>query len=83
LPVASLSAGQSRRVTLARVLGSGKPMWALDEPFTNLDQAGRTWLAERFDKHLLCGGMLLIAAHQDTGISGAHEQVVQLTGGGS
>jgi len=80
LPVGSLSAGQRRRVTLARVLGSGKPLWVLDEPFTNLDSAGRDWLAQRFNLHLETGGMLLLAAHQDTGIDPAREQVIELSG---
>lgn len=80
LPVGSLSAGQRRRVTLARVLGSGKPLWVLDEPFTNLDKAGRDWLAQRFSAHLAAGGMLLLAAHQDTGIDPACEQVIELSG---
>ncbi|NND54912.1 MAG: cytochrome c biogenesis heme-transporting ATPase CcmA [Gammaproteobacteria bacterium] len=80
LPVGSLSAGQRRRVTLARVLGSGKPLWVLDEPFTNLDKAGRHWLAQRFNAHLSAGGMLLIAAHQDTGIDPAREQIIELSG---
>jgi len=80
LPVGSLSAGQRRRVTLARVLGSGKPLWVLDEPFTNLDKAGRGWLAGRFNSHLQDGGMLLVAAHQDTGIDPAREQMIELSG---
>ncbi len=82
LPVASLSAGQRRRVALARVLGSGRALWVLDEPFTNLDQAGRAWLGERFDSHLEAGGMLLLAAHQETGITGGRERIIELAGAG-
>ncbi len=78
LPVASLSAGQRRRVALARVLGSGKPLWVLDEPFTNLDQAGRAWLGSCFDAHLAAGGMLLMAAHQDSGIHSGRETIIEL-----
>jgi len=81
LPVAHLSAGQKRRVTLARVLSSGKPLWLLDEPFTHLDQAGRAWLSERFNQHLHANGMLLLAAHQDTGIDAQREVIVELHGG--
>lgn len=80
LPVANLSAGQRRRVTLARVLGSGKPLWVLDEPFTNVDQAGREWLAGQFNTHLEQGGLLLLAAHQDTGIPAARERTIELAG---
>lgn len=80
LPVHSLSAGQRRRVTLARVLASGRSFWVLDEPFTNLDREGREWLAGRFNAHLEQGGMLLLAAHQDTGIAPAFETVLELAG---
>ncbi len=81
LPVAHLSAGQKRRVTLARVLSSGKPLWLMDEPFTHLDQAGREWLSERFNQHLRANGMLLLAAHQDTGLEAHRERVLELQGG--
>ena len=78
LPVSNLSAGQRRRVTLARVLASGQPFWVLDEPFTNLDRSGRAWLAERFNSHLRSGGMLLLAAHQDSGIDPQLETILDL-----
>jgi len=80
LPVASLSAGQRRRTTLARVLGSGKQLWVIDEPFTNLDKEGRNWLSQRFNAHLQNSGMLLIAAHQETGLDSTRETVIELTG---
>jgi heme exporter protein A len=78
LPVGNLSAGQRQRTTLARVLGSGRRLWVLDEPFTNLDTSGRDWLSRRFNSHLQNAGMLLIAAHQDTGLDSARESVVEL-----
>lgn len=80
LPLGHLSAGQSRRATLARVLSSGKPLWVIDEPFTNLDQAGRDWLSKKFNQHLATDGMLLIAAHQASGIRTDRESVIELTG---
>lgn len=80
LPFAHLSAGQRRRTTLARVLGSGRPLWFLDEPFTNLDQDGRSWLSERFNAHLNHAGMLLVAAHQDTNLDSSRETVIELAG---
>ncbi len=83
LPLAHLSAGQRRRTTLARVLNSGRPLWVFDEPFTNLDQSGREWLSAQFSTHLNGGGMLLLAAHQATGISAARESVMELQGVGS
>jgi len=81
LPVAHLSAGQQRRVTLARVLSSSKPLWILDEPFTHLDQTGRTWLSQRFNQHLRANGLLLLAAHQDTGLDAERESIVELLDG--
>ncbi len=83
LPLANLSAGQHRRVTLARVLNSGKALWVFDEPFTNLDQAGRDWLSEQFARHLDAKGMLLLAAHQQSGIEPGREMVIELRGTGS
>lgn len=78
LPVRNLSAGQRRRTTLATVLGSGRELWVLDEPFTHLDKAGSEWLGRRFNDHLAMGGLLLIAAHGDSRIDPARETVLEL-----
>lgn len=83
LPVRNLSAGQKRRASLALVLGSGAEFWALDEPFTNLDPAGRAWLGRRCNDHLAMGGLLLLAAHQDSLLDPARETVLELRGSGS
>ncbi|MEE4186072.1 MAG: heme ABC exporter ATP-binding protein CcmA, partial [Gammaproteobacteria bacterium] len=56
LPARNLSAGQRRRAALARVMGSGKRLWVLDEPYSNLDPEGRRWLTARFAEHLEAGG---------------------------
>lgn len=80
IPARNLSAGQQRRAALARVLGSGKRLWVLDEPFSNLDETGRAWLTKQFAQHLSGGGLLLLAAHQDTGLDAGCETVVQLAG---
>jgi len=82
LPVRQLSAGQKQRAAVAGVLGSGAAIWALDEPFTHLDVAGRGWLADRFNQHLAAGGRLLLAAHQDTNIESTYERIVELDGAG-
>lgn len=82
LPVRSLSAGQRRRATLALVLGSGAELWVLDEPYTNLDRAGCDWLGRRLNDHLAMGGLLLMAAHQESLIAGEREAVIELQGGG-
>jgi heme exporter protein A len=63
-PVRSLSAGQQRRVALARVLLWDAPLWLLDEPAANLDASGQQVLQDVLDGHLRDGGMALLAAHQ-------------------
>jgi heme exporter protein A len=64
LPVRSLSAGQKRRVALARVVLLEAPLWILDEPITNLDRTGIGIVEECIAEHLNRGGMVLTAAHQ-------------------
>ena len=68
LPLRSLSAGQQRRVALARMLLSRVPLWLMDEPFTNLDREGRTLVMQLTSEHLAQGGMCIMAAHQDVEI---------------
>ena len=80
LPVRNLSAGQRRRASLALVLGSGTELWVLDEPYTNLDTAGCEWLARRLNDHLAMGGLLLLAAHQGSGIRPERETLIELAG---
>lgn len=65
LQVRYLSAGQQRRGALVRALMMKAPCWILDEPFANLDPAGRDWLESRLDEHLDAGGLAIIAAHHD------------------
>ncbi len=67
-PARSLSAGQRRRLAMARVMLTGVPLWILDEPFTNLDHAGVERLSEVMAEHLDAGGAVLIAAHQTPAI---------------
>jgi heme exporter protein A len=64
LPVRSLSAGQKRRVAIARILLSRATLWILDEPITNLDVAGIALFESCMAEHLRAGGMILTAAHQ-------------------
>ncbi len=63
-PVRSLSAGQQRRVALARVLLWDASLWLLDEPAANLDASGQQILCELLQRHLRGGGMAVMAAHQ-------------------
>jgi heme exporter protein A len=65
LPARVLSAGQRRRVAMARVLAMGASLWLLDEPFTNLDAAGADLMSSLLRAHVLGGGSALVVAHQD------------------
>ena len=68
LPAAYLSAGQRRRLSLARLIAVPRPIWLLDEPTSALDTAGQARLAELMRQHLLTGGMILAATHGPLGI---------------
>ncbi len=61
----NLSAGQKKRLSLARLPLIQAPVWILDEPFVNLDAHGCQWLLEWLDSHLAAGGLLLITAHDN------------------
>jgi len=65
LPMRSLSAGQQRRVALARMLLSSAQLWMMDEPVTNLDREGRSLVTQLIGEHLAQDGMVIMAAHQD------------------
>jgi heme exporter protein A len=70
LPARVLSAGQRRRVAMARILASGAALWLLDEPFTNLDAAGTELLLALLAEHMGEGGLAVVAAHQEIRLSG-------------
>ncbi|MGH1368873.1 MAG: heme ABC exporter ATP-binding protein CcmA [Maritimibacter sp.] len=65
---ANLSAGQKRRLGLARLLVSERPIWLLDEPTVSLDQASVTLFAKAVRAHVAEGGAALIATHIDLGL---------------
>ena len=62
--VGDLSAGQKRRLTLARLLLDPRPLWLLDEPLTALDMAGRALVTQLAQAHLAIGGMIIAASHE-------------------
>ncbi len=74
---ANLSAGQKRRLGLARLLVTGRAIWVLDEPTVSLDAASVALFAGVVRAHLAGGGMVLIATHIDLGLDEA--QVLDLT----
>lgn len=63
LDAAYLSAGQQRRLALARLLVSARPVWLLDEPSSALDTEGQNLLAGLIGDHLAAGGIAVIASH--------------------
>ncbi|GAM57636.1 ABC transporter [Vibrio ishigakensis] len=65
VPVAQLSAGQQRRVALARLWLSKHPLWILDEPLTAIDKQGVKVLEQLFLQHTENGGSVLLTTHQD------------------
>jgi heme exporter protein A len=69
----SLSAGQRRRLGLARLLVTGRAVWVLDEPTVSLDAASVALFAEVIGAHLAAGGSALIATHVDLGLAGMEE----------
>ncbi len=75
LPLRSLSAGQQRRVALARMLLADVPLWLMDEPFTNLDREGRKLVMTLTEEHLANDGMCVMAAHQDIEIDATVRRV--------
>jgi len=71
LPVRMFSAGQKRRLALARVMLGERPLWLLDEPAVGLDAASIEGLALALAQHRGGGGMVIAATHQDLPLPGA------------
>src|SRR5712671_1099140 len=79
LPAAYLSAGQRRRLSIARLLAVRRPVWLLDEPTNALDAAGQIMFAALMGDHLARGGLIVAATHAPLGIA-ARE--LRIGGGG-
>jgi heme exporter protein A len=73
LPTAYLSAGQRRRLSIARLVAVPRPIWLLDEPTSSLDAPSQKRLAELMRGHLAGGGMIIAAAHGPIGLERARE----------
>jgi heme exporter protein A len=65
-----LSAGQTRRLALARLIAVRRPLWLLDEPTGALDAAGAAWVGALISSHLRAGGLAVIATHLDIAVDG-------------
>jgi heme exporter protein A len=79
LPVRVLSAGQKRRVLLARLMTRKAKLWVLDEPFTALDARAVDMLSNLAREHLAQGGIAVVTSHQAVPIEGG--KVLELTAG--
>ena len=77
LPCAYLSAGQRRRVALARLLVAGRPLWLLDEPANALDIGSQAALSDIMRRHLAAGGLIVAATHGPLGLDEARELRLQ------
>jgi heme exporter protein A len=77
LPAQYLSAGQRRRLALARLILSKRPLWLLDEPLAALDSAGKKLIAELIVEHCEAGGIVIAATHDPLGV----EAVTMIMGG--
>jgi heme exporter protein A len=75
LPARVLSAGQRRRVAMARVLSFRAALWLLDEPFTNLDAAGSALMTSLLEDHVQSGGMALVVAHHELHLAAPSRQL--------
>jgi heme exporter protein A len=73
LPAAYLSAGQRRRLSVARLIAVKRPLWLLDEPTSALDASAQAGLAGFMGQHLAGGGLIVAAAHGPIGLVAAKE----------
>jgi heme exporter protein A len=73
LPAAYLSAGQKRRLSIARLVAVRRPLWLLDEPTSALDTPSQALLAGLMRDHLAGGGLIVAAAHGPIGLDAAGE----------
>ncbi len=72
-----LSAGQRRRLALARLVLAETPLWLLDEPFTALDRDGIKLVASLIEEHAAAGGLAIYTSHHPVSVSGARRLTLE------
>ena len=77
-PVSNLSAGQKRRLALARLIATDSKLWILDEPFTSLDKASMAMFSAVFESHLQQQGMIVMTSHHDISLPQQSLQRLQM-----
>ena len=77
--VQALSAGQKRRLSLARLLITQNIVWILDEPFTSLDKQGIILIESLMSEHCAKGGMIVLTSHHDIDLHGVDVQRINLS----
>ena len=77
--VQALSAGQKRRLSLARLLITQNIVWILDEPFTSLDKQGIMLIESLLSEHCAKGGMIVLTSHHDIDLHGVDVQRINLS----
>ena len=77
--VQTLSAGQKRRLSLARLLITKNRLWILDEPFTSLDKAGIALIEALMIEHCAVGGMIVLTSHHDINLPEVDVQRILLS----
>lgn len=80
LPAGLLSAGQKRRLALARLFAAPRPLWLLDEPHASLDAASLKRLDKAIAEHLTQGGIAIVASHMPSKAKFAHELALRAGG---
>lgn len=78
IPCRMLSAGQQRRVSLARLWFTRRQLWILDEPFTALDQTAIAMLQQHFAGHLQQGGAIVLTTHQNLSMAFSRQTTLEL-----
>ena len=80
VPASTLSAGQRRRISLARLLLAPARLWILDEPFTSLDRDGIALVADLIARHVGGGGLVVATSHQTLALEVDAVRTLQLGG---